>query len=95
MYLASSEDYEKVRDFFITYQDQLIYSTDISENPGSDPQQIRQRASEVWQRDWEFFVSDNEMTDSAIENPFKGLKLPKSVIDKLYRTNSEKWFPEI
>lgn len=95
MYLASSEDYEKVRDFFITYQDQLIYSTDISENPGSDPQQIRQRASEVWQRDWEFFVSENEMTDTAIDNPFKGLKLPKSVIDKLYKTNSEKWFPEL
>ncbi|CAN5336181.1 hypothetical protein BH23BAC3_BH23BAC3_02830 [soil metagenome] len=95
MYLASAEDYEKARDFFITYQDQLIYSTDISESPDSDPQQVRDRASEVWQKDWEFFVSDNEMTDPAIENPLQGLKLPKTVIDKLYTTNAEKWFPEL
>jgi hypothetical protein len=25
----------------------------------------------------------------------QGLKLPKAVIDKIYRTNAEKWFPGI
>lgn len=95
LYLASYEDYDKVRGFFITYQDQLIYSTDLSERPDSEAQQIRNRASNVWERDWEFFVTDHEMSDPGLESSFKGLQLPRKVIDKLYKKNAEKWFPEL
>lgn len=30
-----------------------------------------------------------------VDGEFKGLKLPGEVVDKIYRTNAEKWFPGI
>ena len=30
-----------------------------------------------------------------VDGEFKGLKLPREVVDKIYRTNAEKWFPGI
>ncbi|MEJ7587297.1 MAG: hypothetical protein WKI04_07015 [Ferruginibacter sp.] len=45
--------------------------------------------------DWEFFTSSDTMTSRDFDQSFKGLKLPKQVIDKLYRTNAEKWYPGI
>ena len=46
-------------------------------------------------RDWKFFTTDEEMNSSGFEGAFKGLKLPKEVIDKIYRKNAEKWLPGI
>jgi hypothetical protein len=33
------------------------------------------------------------MNSNSFEGDFKGLNLPKEVIDKIYRKNAEKWFP--
>jgi hypothetical protein len=30
-----------------------------------------------------------------VEGEFEGLKLPREVVDKIYRKNAEKWFPRI
>lgn len=95
IYFEAKQDWEKTRDFFIHYQDQLIYSTDLTENPGADPEQAAEIARAMWMQDWEFFVTDNTMEVSGIEGEFKGLKLPKSVIDKLYLINAAKWFPPL
>ena len=95
IYFEAEQDWEKTRDFFITYQDQLIYSTDLTENPGSDPAQAAERAHSVWMQDWEFFVTENTMEVSGIEGPFRGLKLPKPVVDKLFSNNAETWFPPL
>jgi hypothetical protein len=45
-----------------------------------------------WTSDWKFFVTDEDMSVSSFENKFKGLKLPREVIDKIYRKNAENWF---
>ncbi len=45
--------------------------------------------------DWKFFVTNEEMAVPDFTERFKGLKLPKEVIDKIYRKNAEKWFPGI
>lgn len=95
IYFEAEKNWDKTRDFFITYQDQLIYSTDLTENPGSDPEQAAARAHSVWVQDWQFFVTDNMMNDSGIDGEFNGLKLPKTVVDKLFSENAEKWFPPL
>jgi hypothetical protein len=30
-----------------------------------------------------------------VENTFKGLHLPREVVDKIYRKNAEKWVPGV
>jgi len=35
------------------------------------------------------------MHNGQVKGEFKGLKLPRQVIDKIYRKNAEKWLPGI
>ncbi len=95
-------EWQKVHDFFIKYQDRLIYGTDLRRsamdivNKGiTDPEDIKTHAHEVWMRHWKFFTTDEKMRVPKVEGEFRGLKLPKEVIDKIYRKNAEKWFPGI
>jgi hypothetical protein len=96
----SLSEWQKVRDFFIKYQDRLIYGTDLRSsamdivNKGiKDPEGIKKHAHEVWMRHWKFFTDDQMMRVPKVEGEFKGLKLPREVVDKIYRTNAEKLFP--
>jgi hypothetical protein len=47
---------------------------------------------ETWLKDWEYIVTDNTMTSNLIDGEFKGLILPKEVVDKVYKINAEKWY---
>lgn len=93
-YLAQ-QDREKLRDFFIDYQDRLLYSTDLQHYTESDPEDVRELARDTWREDWEFFVTDNTMTVWQVEGELQGLQLPKTVVDKLYWENAKKWMPGI
>lgn len=86
---------EKVRDFMIKYQDRLIYSTDDWVGPDSDPLELRKDIQETRLSDWRYFVTDDEMSVPYFKEKIQGLKLPKEVVDKIYRKNAEKWFPGI
>lgn len=90
----TQEDREKVRDFFITYQDRFVYSTDLQLYEDSDFEEARELAEETWEEDWEFFVTDNTIDNDQFEGSFQGLKLPVEVVDKLYRENVENWIPD-
>lgn len=93
-YQAKS-DWKKVHDFFIKYQDRLLYATDIVADKRKTPEQVTVIANDLWLSDWKFFVTDGEMKSTQVEGAFTGLKLPRTVIDKIYRTNAEKWLPLI
>lgn len=95
-------DWQKVHDFCVKYQDRLLYATDmrstamdIVNNGIKDPPGLRKHAHEVWLRHWRFFTSDDEMQVPKVDGKFKGLKLPRVVVDKIYRENAKKWFPGI
>jgi hypothetical protein len=47
---------------------------------------------ETWLKDWEYLVTDHKMTSNLIDGEFSGLKLPKEVVDKIYKGNAEKWY---
>jgi hypothetical protein len=66
---------------------------DILNKGIKEPSEIKKHSHEVWLRHWRFFTSDEKMTVPKVEGEFKGLKLPKEVIDKIYRKNAEKWLP--
>ena len=91
LYYLTAENYEKARDFFIRYQDRLLYATDMTDQ-GGDKISFQNRLHQIWLNDWEYFVTDNDLTSNLIDKPFRGLKLPKEVVDKIYAKNARKWY---
>ncbi len=82
----------KVRNFFVKYQDRIMYATDTFQEPDMDQHIFKQDVHNKWISDWQFFTTDDTMTVSDLDDSFEGLKLPKKVIDKIYKTNAEKIF---
>ncbi len=78
---------QKTREFFIKYQDRLIYGTDSAINDSTNPEESKKNIHDRWLREWEFYVTDDKI---SLENfgEFEGLKLPKTVIDKIYSQNA-------
>ena len=93
--LQAQQDREKVRNFFIKYQDRLIYGTDFIVD-GKDPAAMSAHALEVRLSHWRFFTTDDKMNvPSSVDGEFQGLKLPREVVDKIYMKNAESWFSGI
>jgi len=86
---------KKVRAFLIKYQDRIIYATDHGVEPSSNLVVLKKSVHYSMVSDWRFFATNEEMNVSHFDKTFKGLKLPREVIDKIYRKNAEKWFPGI
>jgi len=88
-------DWQKVHDFFIKYQDRIIYGTDLEASGEMTAEELRVEAREKRLQHWRFFTTDELMRVPKVDHEFKGLKLPKSVIDKIYRDNAKKWFSKL
>jgi hypothetical protein len=88
----SISDRDKVRDFMIKYQDRIIYATDTGISEDSDPAEAKKYVHDRWLADWRYFVTDEKMTVEEVNGEFRGLKLPREVIDKIYRENAIRWF---
>jgi predicted TIM-barrel fold metal-dependent hydrolase len=83
---------EEVRNFFIKYQDRIIYGTDLIIDETIAADALQDKAGRLWLEDWKFLTTDEEMRSPYVDGAFKGLKLPAAVIDKVYRLNAEKWY---
>jgi len=98
----SKADREKVRQFFLKYQDRLLYGTDLTEeppdphrraqNPPSDGKPFEAEADGFWRSDWLYLATAEVQHIEAIKADVKGLALPKSVIDKIYYSNARRVF---
>jgi predicted TIM-barrel fold metal-dependent hydrolase len=88
----SVRDYDKVRNFFVKYQDRLLYGTDLTLNPGDDPAQFKQEAHAFWTRDWRYLATAESQRVEIIKADVKGLALPRAVIDKIYYRNGVRAF---
>ena len=88
----SVRDREKVRGFFIKYQDRVLYGTDLTLNPGDDVQEFKRSAHEVWTRDWRYLATGESQRVEIIKADVPGLALPREVIDKVYYTNARRAF---
>ena len=88
----SVEDYEKVRNFCIKYQDRILYGTDMSDRGILSPEELIAHYHEIWTDDWKYFTSDEEMASPAFKGKFKALHLPKEVVNKIFYDNAAKWY---
>ncbi len=91
LFYQTKEDREKVRQFFIKYQDRLLYATDMGDGGEKEVGDLQSTMHSTWIRDWEYFVTDNVMTSELISGEFQGLHLPREVVDKIYSKNARKW----
>jgi len=81
MYYNFSKNRENWREFFIRYQDRIIYGTDIcSEDP------LLQAVRRAWVTR-NFLETDEEFFAWESTEPLKGLKLPRRVLEKIYSIN--------
>ena len=91
LFYQTKEDRKKVQDFFIKYQDRVLYATDLGDRGEGEIAGLQENLHEVWMRDWRYFVTDEMMESDLIDGEFQGLKLPRKVIDKIYSENAKKW----
>jgi predicted TIM-barrel fold metal-dependent hydrolase len=91
----SNQDLSKVRRFFIRYQDRLLYGTDLSQNSGDDPQEVRHEAHDTWLLDWQYLATGMTFSVPELDAPVHGLSLPESVVRKIYSGNAERWFGDV
>lgn len=78
---------QKTRDFFIKYQDRLIYGTDSSIDSSTNAEGFKKNIHERWVREWKFYVTDEKISLNKF-GEFRGLKLPREVVDKIYARNA-------
>ena len=89
----SKTDHKKVRDFLIKYQDRIMYGTDTEVFTDDDEKAMEEIVMKVWLQDWKYFVTSLDMEVEQVNGSFKGLELPKEVVDKIYYLNAKRWLP--
>jgi len=89
------QDRQKVRDFIIKYQDRLLYGTDLGAGrvyTKSDIEKTLEQIETTYMKDYRYFATDDEMEVWEVDGAFRGLALPKEVLEKIFYTNFQKWF---
>ncbi|HLA52059.1 MAG TPA: amidohydrolase family protein [Flavitalea sp.] len=89
----TQKDRDSVYDFFIKYQDRMLYATDTEIDDSMDIPKKLKEFEATWKNNWQFFVTDDSLQVAEVEGKFRGLHLPKEVVDKIYRKNAMRWFP--
>lgn len=100
-FVQLSEDAPAARQFFLDYQDRLIYGTDIGAVPLLDPKAefiVDREAGQPWlvrsflESDWDIpFPARIGLAGSGFGDArLRGIDLPAAVLEKIYRLNFEK-----
>ena len=93
MYYNFSRDTEKSREFFLRYQDRILFGTDITSDLT-----LSQALARAWivrkflETDESFHLPAHadELLEGPVEAPLRGLGLPSDVLGKIYARNFEK-----
>jgi hypothetical protein len=85
-------DPQKVRRFLIRYQDRVLYGSDDSYGPDDTDERAIAEVHGGWVEDWRFLVTSDYMHSEDFDASFRGLHLPRAVVDKIYRRNAEALF---
>ncbi|MCE5270147.1 amidohydrolase [bacterium] len=90
-------DRGNVLDFFVRYQDRILYGTDSvlrAESPEDSREEIS-LARESYIRDMIYFATDWELEAGKDGKTVRGLYLPPEILKKVYFDNALKWYPGI
>ena len=87
--LQAKDNWKGVRDFCIRYQDRIIYGTDVIDDGSVDAKEIARRLEHLWKFHYDFFATNQEMTAPEFKGSFRGLDLPKEVVEKIFYSNAK------
>lgn len=90
------QDTKKVRQFCIKYQDRILWGTDLVAGAVSKSTPEKQArflgyAEETYREYTEFFESDGDVKIGR--HTVKGLGLSDAILEKIYLTNAQRWYP--
>jgi predicted TIM-barrel fold metal-dependent hydrolase len=91
------QDRESVRQFFLTYQDRVLFGTDIVQreplSPLPEPERMeRLRALQAtYEAALAYYETTREVSSRG--RSVRGLGLPDGVLAKLYAANARAWYP--
>jgi predicted TIM-barrel fold metal-dependent hydrolase len=91
LYLHAQNNRQKTRDFFLKYQNRLLYATDVQVAPAKDSKEMNKRTHDSRIFYWSFFVSDQTFDVPSV-GTLRGLHLPREVVDKIYYGNAKRIF---
>jgi len=80
---------EKVREFLMKYQDRILYGTDLDLLANADIRETLKDWKSTYINDWKFFATDESFEVEG--HRVHGLKLPQTVLEKIYRRNAQHW----
>jgi len=93
------QDSAKVRDFFITYQDRILFGTDVvmRQAPSQLPATERASVLHALRQTYEMHIAYLEGSGPVQVRDYttEGLALPADTLDKLYRQNARAWYPQL
>ncbi|WP_419213583.1 amidohydrolase family protein [Maribacter sp. X9] len=84
--------WQKVHDFFIKYQDRIIYGTDFIWADNHTKIELMEYLDERYRSDWNYFAGRGTMQVPEVDGSFRGLGLPSTVLDKIFNSNAKKTY---
>ncbi len=91
------QDSAKVREFFINYQDRILFGTDVvmRQSPSTMPPVERDQTLAALRQVYTMHMAYLENRGPVTVRTYQshGLALPPSVLDKLYVTTAQRWYP--
>jgi hypothetical protein len=81
-----------VRDFFVRYQDRILYGSDLTLSSESASQEVVAEAQARWRSDWKYLATGESQFVDDLKRDVRGLSLPRGVIDKIYYGNAQAAF---
>ncbi|MFC2112452.1 amidohydrolase family protein, partial [Bacteroidota bacterium] len=93
MEYSNLQSYDNLRDFYIDYQDRLIWASDMSDISSEQTFNIRMELYENW---FHFLETTDSFGKDISSNgkDLKGLGLPADVLKKLYYKNALRLYPK-
>ena len=91
------QDSAKVREFFLNYQDRILFGTDVVMRQKPSTMNATDKAAAIdalratYQQHFAYFERDEPMVVRGRNT--RGLGLPAPVLEKFYRTNAQTWYP--
>lgn len=84
---------DRVRAFFLKYQDRIVYGTDLEFLKDHTSEDAVKEWQDQYARDWRYFATRDTFVYDGHKT--QGLGLPPDVLRKLYHANAVHWFPGI
>ncbi|MDH5400601.1 MAG: amidohydrolase [Cyclobacteriaceae bacterium] len=84
--------WQKVYDFFVRYQERIIYGTDMVYMGQEPVEDFLNNQDKRFQMHWQFLAGDETMNAPKVTGWFRGLGLSQQVLENIYFNNTSRWY---